>query len=537
MVALGRAFGAGPATNSPALLASADVVLVAGLNLTEVYPVFADMLKRKVREGAVKLIVVDPRRIELVDYSHVWIRPKLGTDIAWINGLMQVILAEGLQDQEFIAARTTGVDDLPGVMATYTPEYVAELTGVPPEQIIEAARLYGRAERAAILYGMGVTQHVRGTDNVAGLCNLALLTGNVGKAGTGVNGIAKQNNGPGAGDMGCVPATYPGGQPVANELVNEKFAKAWGVPLSKQPGVTESDMALGMANIKGLYLVGTNLVRSGPNTGKIREVLNAMDFVVVQDMFLTETAQLADVVLPAASFAEKDGTFTSAFRLVQRVRPLMEPLGDSRPDGEIFQELSRRMGYGMSYASAAEIMAEIASLTPPYGGIAYDRLENGGLRLPCPTKEHPGTEFLWAKTFNTPDGKGKFFPAPYQPPAETTDDDYPFLLTTGKERYHLHTGGCTRESYPLVRLAPEDLLELNPADADRLGVADGGTVSVRSRRGRVDLAVTVTDRVPTGTVFATFHASEVNALTSDSLDALAKIPELKMCAVAIEKVG
>jgi formate dehydrogenase alpha subunit len=535
-VALGRAFGGGPATNSPALLETTEVVFVTGLNLTEMYPVFGDMLKRKLKEGKVKLIVVDPRRIELVDYSDLWLRPRLGTDVALINGMMNVILAEGLEDSAFIAARTSGIDELRKVVANYPPERVAEITGVPREMIIEAARLYGRAGRASLFYGMGVIHNTHGTDNVAGLCNLALLTGNVGKAGTGVNGIGKHSNGPGAGDMGCSPVAYPGGQRVTDPQVAEKFEAAWGVPLSRNPGLTQSDMALGMGNVKGLYIVGDNLLRNSPNLGKVRQVIKDMDFIVVQDMFLNETAEIADVVLPASSFAEKDGTFTSGYRLVQRVRAVIDPIEGSRPDWEILCELGRRMGYEMNYASPGEIMEEIASLTPSYGGISYDRLENGGLRVPCPTKDHPGTEFLWGETFRTDTGKGKFFPAEYEPCAETADEEYPFMLITGKELYHIHTGACTRESKALFRLAPEDLLEVNPADAARMGISDGTSVKVRSRRGTIDLAVQVTEKVPKGTLFSTFHSSDINVLTNDSLDALAKVPELKLCAVAIEKI-
>jgi len=536
-VALGRAFGAGPATNSPKLLETTEVVFVTGLNLTEMYPVFGDMLKRKLKEGKVKLIVVDPRRIELVEYSDLWLRPRLGTDVALVNGLMNVILAEGLEDSAFIAARTSGIDEVRKIVAHYTPERVEEITGVPREQIIEAARLFGKAERASLFYGMGVIHNIHGTDNVAGICNLALLTGNVGKAGTGVNGVGKHSNGPGAGDMGCSPVAYSGGQPVTNPQVAEKFEAAWGVPLSRKPGLTQSDMVLDAGKIKGLYVVGDNLLRNSPNLGKTRQVIDAMDFLVVQDMFLTETAQVADVVLPASSFAEKDGTFTSGYRLVQRVRAVIAPIEGSWPDWQIVCDLSRRMGYEMNYDSPEEIMKEIASLTPPYGGISYDRLEEGGLRVPCPTKDHPGTEFLWGETFRTDTGKGKFFPAEYLPPAETTDEEFPFLLTTGKELYHIHTGACTRESKALFSLAPEDLLELNPADAERIGISNGGRVRLRSRRGRFEITVQITDRVPKGIVFSTFHSSEINVLTNDSLDPVCKVPELKICAVAIEKVG
>ena len=536
-VALSRAFGGGAMTNSTELYKHADVLLVAGLNLTEMYPVFSDFVKRAVGKGDLKLIVIDPRRTEIADYAQVWIRPKLGTDIAWINGMMNVVLAENLQDAKFVADRTEGVDGLSPIISHYTPQKVKEITGVPEADIIEAARLYGQASRAAILYGMGITQHIQGTDNVSGLCNLALLTGNVGKAGTGLNTIAKQNNGQGAGDMGCLPPIYPGGQQVANPQVNEKFEKAWGTRLSKKPGMTESDMVLDKGKVKGLYVLGANPLRSAPNINKVRKVLEEMDFVVVQDLFMTETAEMADVVLPACSFAEKDGTFTSVSRLIQRVRKVIEPCGERRPDWEILCELSTRMGYEMKYAHPGQIMDEIASLTPPYGGISYERLKSGGLRWPCPTKEHPGTPFLWEKKFNTKSGKGVFYPADYQLPAELPDENYPFALTTGKELYHLHTGSYTRESVALSRLAPEDLLEMNPSDAERLGVMDGDAVKVRSRRGQIDIAVKVTDRMPEGAVFATFHSSAVNVLTTDSLDALAKVPELKLCGVRIEKVA
>ncbi len=525
-VALSRAFGGGAMTNSTELYKSADVLLVAGLNLTEMYPVFADFVKNAVVRGELKLIVVDPRKTELVDYAQVWIRPKLGTDIAWINGMMNVILEENLQDTTFIADRTEGFDELKSVMEPYTPQRVMEITGVAESDIVKAARLYGQANRASILYGMGITQHIHGTDNVSGLCNLAMLTGNVGKAGTGVNTIAKQNNGQGAGDMGCLPPIYPGGQKVADPQSNEKFEKAWGARLSKKPGMTESDMVLDKGRLKGLFVLGGNPMRSGPNINKVREVLQEMDFVVVQDMFMTETAEMADVVLPACSFAEKDGTFTNVSRLVQRVRKIIEPLGESKPDWEILCLLSMRMGYPMTYANPEQIMDEIASLTPPYGGISYQRLEAGGLRWPCLTAEHPGTPFLWEKKFNTPNGRGQFFPAEYQLPAELPDEEYPFALTTGKNLYHLHTGSYTRQSVALSRLSTEDRLEMNPSDAKQLGIVNGEGVKVFSRRGKIDIKVKVVDRVSEGTVFATFYSSAVNKLTNDSLDALAKVLEL-----------
>ncbi len=536
-VALSRAFGGGAMTNSMRLVEKADVVLIAGLNLTEMCPVIGALTKKLVTYDNLKLIVAEPRRVELSDFAKVWLRPKVGTDLAWANGMMNVIIAEGLYDKDFVKERTDKFDELKEVVSRYTPEVVEEITGISRENIVEAARLYATAGRAAILYGMGVTQHVCGTDNVSALANLALLTGNVGREGAGVNTIAKQNNGQGAGDMGCLPPIFPGGQPVAKPEVNAKFEKAWGEKLPTTPGMTESDMLIKKGVIKGIYIVGGNPARSGPNLNHLMEVLAGMDFVVVQDMFLTETAQVADVVLPACSFAEKDGTFTNTARLVQRVRRVIDPVGESRPDWEIICELGKRMGYGgMDYAHPGEIMREIASLVPPYGGVSYERLEHGGLRTPCPNQDHPGTLYLWKEKFNTPSGKGVFFPAEHTPPAEVPDKAYPFILTTGKDLYHMHTGSYTRRSAVLSELSPGDVLLIHPLDAQGLGVGDGGEVKVASRRGEIRIRVQVTDEVPQGTVFSTLHSADVavNDLTNDVLDSLAKTPELKICAVQIQ---
>ncbi|MEA3221948.1 MAG: formate dehydrogenase subunit alpha [Thermodesulfobacteriota bacterium] len=537
-VALSRAFGGGAMTNSMRLVEKADVVLIAGLNFTEMCSTIGALTKHLVQFGNLKLIVVDPRGVEIADYAKVWLRPNIGTDIAWANGMMNVIINEDLYDHDFVEKRTEKFNELKKLVSKYTPEKVEEITGIPKEEIIETARLYAKADKASVLYGMGVTQHIYGTDNVSALCNLALLTGNVGKEGTGVNTIAKQNNGQGAGDMGCLPPIYPGGQPISDPKVNKKFEEAWGVKLSMKPGVTESDMVINKGKIKGLYVVGGNPMRSGPNLNNIRKVLEDMTFIVVQDMFLSETAQVADVVLPACSFAEKDGTFTNTARLIQRVRKAIDPIGESKPDWEIICELSKRMGYEMSYTHPREIMNEIASLVPPYGGVSYERLEDGGLRWPCPNKDHPGTLYLWKDKFNTKTGKGFFFPADYNPPAELPDKSYPFVFTTGKDLCHLHTGSYTRHSAALLELSPEDLLAINPLDAQGLDVKNGDKVKVSSRRGEIKINVRITDRVPKGTVFSTLHSSEipVNVLTIDTLDPLAKTPELKICAVNIKAV-
>jgi formate dehydrogenase alpha subunit len=524
-VALTRAFGGGAMTNSMSLVEQADVLLVAGLNLTEMYPVFASAMKKRVMSGNLKLIIIDPRRTETAEYADIWLSPRIGTDIAWINGMLHVILNEGLYDHEFIENRTQGFEELKDIISKYTPARVEEISGIPEAKIIEAARLYGKALGGSILYGMGVTQHIHGT------------TGNIGKQGTGLNTIAKQNNGQGAGDMGCLPPIYPGGQPVSNPAVQEKFEKAWGVNLSPKPGITEANMLLDENGIKGLYVMGGNPMRSGPNISRIQNVLENLDFMVVQDMFLTETAKIAHVVLPACSFAEKDGTFTNTARFIQRVRKAFDPIAESRPDWKIICDLSQKMGYNMSYRHPEDIMDEIVSLTPPYGGISYRRLGKGGLRWPCPQKDHPGTLYLWAETFNTPSGKGMFFPADYHDPAELPDKEYPFILTTGKDLYHLHTGSYTRNSVALFNLSPEDVLEIHPSDADRVQVKNGEEIYVRSRRGSIKINTKVTDRVPEGTVFTTLHSDEVavNALTIDALDPMAKTPELKLCAVKLEK--
>jgi len=501
------------------------------------YPVFASAMKKRVLSGNLKLIIIDPRRIETAEYANVWLSPRIGTDIAWINGMLHVILNEGLYDREFIENRTQGFEELKDTISKYTPDRVEEISGIPEAKIKEAARLYGKARRGSILYGMGITQHIHGTDNVGGLCNLALSTGNIGKQGTGLNTIAKQNNGQGAGDMGCLPPIYPGGQPVSNPAVQEKFEKAWGVNLSSKPGITESSMLLDENAIKGLYVMGGNPMRSGPNISRIQNVLENLDFMVVQDMFLTETAKIAHVVLPACSFAEKDGTFTNTARFIQRVRKAFDPIAESKPDWKIICDLSQKMGYNMSYGHPKDIMNEIASLTPPYGGISYRRLGKGGLRWPCPQKDHPGTLYLWAEIFNTQSGKGMFFPADYKAPAELPDKEYPFILTTGKDLYHLHTGSYTRNSVALFNLSPKDVLEIHPSDAERVQVKNGEEIHVRSRRGSMKIHTKVTDRVPEGTVFTTLHSDNiaVNALTIDCLDPMAKTPELKLCAVKLEK--
>ncbi|MFB0557667.1 MAG: molybdopterin oxidoreductase family protein, partial [Candidatus Bathyarchaeia archaeon] len=448
-----------------------------------------------------------------------------------------VIIEEGLHDEEFIRSRCENFDEFRGTVERYTPDLVEEITGVPSDNIREVAVLFGGTKKASIVFSMGITQHVTGTDNVLSTANLAMLTGNVGRESTGVNPLRGQNNVQGACDLGALPNVYPGYQPVDDDEVRAKFEEAWGVPLSGEPGLTvvEIIQAAGEQRVKGLYVMGENPMMSDPDLNHVRESLNKLEFLVVQDIFMSETAEMADVVLPAASFAEKDGTFTNTARRIQRVREAIEPIGESHPDWEIICGIAERMGYRMVYGSPGDVMEEFARLTPIYGGIHYDRLDGEGLQWPCPDRDHQGTKFLHEGRFAR--GRGRFHAVEYKPPAENPDEDYPLLLTTGRQLQHFHSGTMTRRSGVLDTLVPECLVEINPVDASRLSVQDGDRVRVVSRRGEIVSNVKVTERTPEGSVFIPFHFSEAaaNVLTNAALDPLSKIPELKVCAVRLEK--
>ncbi len=525
-------------TNSIGEIQNADCLFVIGSNTTENHPVIALQVKAAVRHNGARLIVADPRRIELVDYAHLWLSQKPGTDAALVNGIIQAILSRGWQNQAFIEERTEGFDALAESVKEYTPEAVEKITGVPATDIVEAARLYAQSSHSSILYAMGITQHVTGTNNVLALANLAMVAGQIGKPFSGVNPLRGQNNVQGACDMGGLPNVYSGYQRVDDEAVRKKFEKAWGVSLSPKSGLTLMEMMQGVAEgkVKALFILGENPLLSDPNANKVKEELKHLDLLVVQDIFLSETAELAHVVLPGVSFVEKDGTFTNTERRVQRVRQAIEPLGNARPDWQIISGLSSRLGYPMKYASPAEVMDEIASLTPSYGGIRYHRLEGLGLQWPCPTSDHPGTPFLHKDKFSR--GKGKFHVVPHVPAPELPDEEYPFLLTTGRVLYHYHTL-ITRKSKGLSEIYPEGVVEINPEDAMRLGIQpDNGLVEVASRRGKVNVKAKISDRLPPGVVFMTFHFKEAaaNLLTLDALDPVAKIPGFKVCAVKIQRV-
>ena len=539
MAGLATAFGSGAMTNSIHDIGDAGCILAIGTNPTETHPVTALEVKRATFKDG-KLIVANPREIGLVRFADVWLQQKPGTDVALLMGMMRVIVDEELVDSAFIQERCENYDSFRESLANFDLESVEQITGVPGEKITEAARIYAGGNPSTILYAMGITQHSHGTDNVLAIANLAMLTGNVGKLSSGVNPLRGQNNVQGACDVGSLPNVYTGYQSVADPAVKEKFEKAWGGSLSQSPGLTLPDIftAADKGQVKAIYLIGENPVLSDPDSTHIRKALESLEFLVVQDMFLTETAQLADVILPAASFAERDGTFTNTERRVQRIRKAIDPLGDSRPDWEITCQLARKMGAeGFDFENPSQIMDEIASLTPSYGGISYSRIEGGGLQWPCPTKDHPGTPVLHTERFTR--GKGKFTPLEYRPPAELPDGEYPLSLTTVRSLFHFHTGTMTRKVKDLNAILSEEMVDINPDDASTLGIDDGDAVKVTSRRGQVVAKARVTPVSPVGVVTMDFHFAEspANVLTNPASDPVAKTPELKVCAVRVEKDG
>lgn len=534
VVGLGRAFGSGAMTNTIEEIRDADCILVTGSNTTEAHPVVAQEIKRAVRRGAV-LIVVDPRRIELAEWAHFFLQPRPGTDVAWLNGFCHVLLKEGLWDEKFVKTRCEGFAEFAKVVERYTPERVEEITGIPRGLLVEAARAYGRAKNAMIFYAMGLTQHVQGTANVLAVANLALLAGQVGRPSTGVNPLRGQNNVQGACDMGAIPDCLPGYQSFSDPKVRAKFQAAWGQPPPTTPGLTVVEMfeAARAGQIKAMVIMGENPMVSDPQIAHVAEALAALEFLVVLDIFLNETTSYAHVILPAASFAEKDGTFTNTERKVQLLHRAFPPPGQAKPDWQIMEALARRLGHPWSYQHPAHIMEEIASLVPIYGGISYARLEKGGIHWPCPSPEHPGTPYLHKDRFAR--GLGKFHPVEWEPPKETPDREYPFILTTGRNLWHYHSRTMTGRVKGLVELCPEAYVEINPVDALNLGIIEGQRVRVSSRRGTLILRAKLTERVPKGTVFVPFHFGEApaNLLTPAFLDPEAKIPEYKVCAVRL----
>jgi predicted molibdopterin-dependent oxidoreductase YjgC len=542
-------------TNSIADIRCADVLLVTGSNTTEAHPVLALEMKAAVRRDGARLILIDPREIELAEFAVLHLRPRSGTDVALLNALAHVIISEGLLDLPFIEARTENYAALQAAVADCTPRWAEDVSGVPADLIVEAARCYGGAASAAIFWAMGITQSSHGVDNVQALANLALLTGNFGRPGTGVNPLRGQNNVQGACDVGGLPNVLTGYQPIADPAVRAKFEGAWRTqaPLPSSPGLTVTEMmnAAVEGRLRALYIMGENPLLSDPNLNHVAEAVRKLDFLAVQDIFLNETALEADVVLPGVSFAEKEGTYTNTERRVQRVRPAIAIRRDARPDLEIICELGARLGgrsgehagdratrgvTDWAYPDAAAVWDEIAELTPSLAGISYRRLEGDGLQWPCPDADHPGTPILHREKFTR--GLGKFSAIGFREPVENPDVEFPFVLNTGRILQHWHGGTLSRRSIGLNAVVPKGLIELNSQDAMTLKISNDDMVRITSRRGSVTGAARLSDRLPRGMVFMNFHFAEIatNTLTGDAVDPTAKIPEYKVSAVRVERV-
>ncbi len=531
--------------------ANAQTLFIIGSNTTEQHPVFGTKLRQAVLRRGAKLIVADPRKIDITEFATLHIRQRPGTDVALINGLMYIILEKGLENRAFIAERTEGFEEFKATVLQYPPEKVAQITRVPIEQLYQAAEIMAQNSPMAVMWAMGITQHIVGVRNVMDLANLQMLLGNIGVSGGGVNPLRGQNNVQGACDMGALPDVYPAYQKVNIEANQKKFEAAWGVPLSPTLGKTVTEMMPGIleGTTKALYILGEDPVMSDPNSKHIRECLEACDFIVLQEIFPSETSKYADVLLPGVTFAEKTGTFTNTERRVQMCRKAIEPSGDAREDWRITLDLAQRVialgprkpiggpQADWNYSSTSDIMTEINALTPSYAGVTHDRLEQGErLQWPVKSLEHAGTPILHVGQFTR--GKGKFAPIDHIPPAELPDDEYPWLLSTGRVLYHWHGGEMTRRSEGLMAVYGQPLIEVNPDDALKLGLNGNKRVRVTSRRGSIEAEAWVTDRVPPGMVYANFHFPEANAneLTQAALDPVAKIPEYKISAVKVERV-
>lgn len=536
---LAQTLGSGAMTNPIAdITEDVDMILLVGSNPEEAHPVIGAQIRQAIQRGT-QVVVVDPRKINLVKDSALHLQVQAGTNVAFANGMMHVILKEGLADRHFIEERTEGFSDLEKMVADYTPEKVAEICHIHPEDLIQAARMYAKAEKAPIIYCLGVTEHSTGTEGVMSMSNLAMLVGKVGKPGCGVNPLRGQNNVQGACDMGCMPYDFPGYQKVNNPEVIDKFEKAWHVPLNRNTGLTSTKVlpAATAGNVKGLYIFGEDPIVTDPDTGHVRQALESLDFLVVQELFMTETAAYADVVLPGISYAEKDGTFTNTERRVQRVRKAVEPRGQAREDYEIFCEVMTRMGYPCAYESAKEIMKEISAVTPSFGGINYERLEKESLQWPCRSLTDPGTSIMHVGSFAR--GKGLFKAIPYKQAQELPDEEYPYLMSTGRMLYHYNTRAMTGRTEGINQIANHSYIEINAVDAQALGIQEGDKVEVHSRRGKIETYAAVGNRVFPQEVFMTFHFPDgnVNEITNAVFDDIATIPEYKVCAVAIKPVN
>lgn len=538
MAGLATSLGAGAATNSLAQMPGMDVLFLFGSNPTEAHPIVSLYLKEAISNGA-KVIVSDPRKTWMAERADVWMNLKPGSNIALLNGLINVIIENGWENKKFIAKRTEDFDELKAKVAEYDLDRVEKLTGVAREKIIEAARTYSHADKAMIVYGLGVTEHRTGTENAMAIANLALVCGQIGRPSTGIMALRGQNNVQGASDLGPLPATLPGYQSVTDEKVRDKFEKAWGRKIKKEPGLKSVEMLdeCVRGTFKGIFILGEDPAQTDPDLTHVRKALESVDFLVVQDIFHTETTRFADVILPGASFAEKDGTFTNGERRIQRVRKAVPPIA-GMAEWEVLCKLSTLMGYPMSYANPAAIMDEIASLVPIYGGISYDRLEERGIQWPCPTKDHPGTTTLYTDLFARANGLAAFMALDHIGSGEVADEQFPLVLITGRIREHYNNGSMTRRSHGIAQIVPAERVEISPEDAVALGIQDRNWVTVSSRRGAVKVRAKVTNRSQQGNVFMTFHHQDAltNVLTSEHRDPISGTPEYKSCAVRIDRV-
>lgn len=527
-------------TNSMQEAVKSNVILVIGSNTTWGHPVFGGLIKRAVRKNGVKLIVIDPREIDLAKVAGIHVRQKSGSDVAILMGLQHIIVREGWHDKAFIDERCEGWEEYEKSLAFYTPEKVEELSGISQADLLAIAKLYATGGTAAIYYSMGITQSSHGVDNVKAVSNLALITGNLGIEGGGINPLRGQSNVQGACDMGALPNVFSGYQPVADAANRQKFADLWKIDAATMDpaiGMTVTDMVNACGKeIRALYIMGENPMVSDPNLTHAEEQFRKLDFIVVQDIFLTETAQLANVVLPAASFAEKLGTYSNTERRVQIGRPVIKPLPGVRQDYEIIVQLAERLGCNDFPVGPEALFNEMRQATPSYHGMTYTRLERAGLRWPCPTEEHPGTPILHKGKFAR--GKALLVPLTYRPPVEEPSEAYPLRLTTGRLLQHYHTGTMSRRSVILDTLVPNGEVEIHPNDARKLGVIHDAMVEVETRRGKVKTRANVTTRIAEGALFMAFHFVEApaNRLTIDALDPIAKIPEYKVCAAKVTAV-
>lgn len=541
MAGLVTSLGSGAMTNSIDDIGMAKCILAIGTNTTHAHPVIALQVKKMAREGGA-LIVANPKEIDLNRHATIHMQQKPGTDVVLLMGMMKVIVDENLQDDAFIKERTENYEEFKKSLKNFDLDYVEKTTGVPKETVAQAARTYATTKPASILYAMGITQHSHGTDNVLAVSNLALLTGNIGKPGSGVNPLRGQNNVQGACDMGGLPNVYTGYQRVDNPDAQKKFENAWGVKLSGKVGLTHTEIfeEIYKGKIKALYMVGENPILSEADAKHVKKAIEKLELFVAQDIFMTESSELAHVVLPGVSFAEKEGTVTNTERRVQLMHRAIKPVGDSRDDWWITCEIAKRMGgQGFDFKSAGDIFREITSLTPSYQGITYQRIEEQGIQWPCPSESHPGTPILHTEKFPREGGKAKFVPLEYKESKEIADKEYPLILTTDRSLFHYHTATMTRKVEGLEYLDGQELLRINPADASDYGISDNDLVLVSSRRGEVKVKARVTHECPPGVVSMTFHFAEspTNDITNPALDPVAKIPETKVSAIKIRKVG